>query len=83
MAISLIYDPRGHTWDSWQALMVEAYASQPLQMNVSETNWREWGQHLLSVAYLNDNGIANPELFENWQEWAQHLVNIVNQNPYG
>ena len=83
MAISLIYDPRNHTFESWQALMCEAYAEQPLQINVAETNWREWGQHLLSVAYLNDNGMANPELFENWQEWAQHLVNIVNQNPYG
>ena len=83
MAISLIYDPRGHTFDSWQALMCEAYAAQPLTMNVPETNWREWGQHLLSVSLLNDNALPNPDAYSNWQEWAQELVNAVNQNTYG
>ena len=82
MAISLIYDPRNHTFESWQALMCEAYAEQPLLINVPETNWREWGQHLLSVAHLNENAPPNPELFSNWQEWAQALVNVVNQKAY-
>jgi hypothetical protein len=42
MALELVYDPRGHSFESWSSLMVEAYAAQQLEMNVSESNWQNF-----------------------------------------
>jgi hypothetical protein len=79
MAIGLIYDPRGHTFESWSTLIVEAYAEQQLQMNVPEANWQEWGLGLMNVAIFNNGSIPSPYAYSNWNDWAEEVVNVVNQ----
>lgn len=79
MAISLVYDPRGHTFESWSALMVEAYAPQQLITGATENNWQEWGMRVMNVSTLQTNSVPNPHLFSRWQDWAEALMNAVNQ----
>ena len=43
MTISLVYDPRYHTFQSWASLMCEAYAGQQLQIpSDNEDEWKSW-----------------------------------------
>lgn len=79
MSLAVVYDPRGHTFDSWACLMCEAYATQQLSIPDQLTDWRSWGQGLLAIDVFTNEAIPNPALFNNWQEWAQVLVNAVNQ----
>lgn len=79
MALALVYDPRGHTFDSWASLMVESYAAQQLEIPNERTDWKLWGQGLLAIDIFTNEGIPNPALFDDWQLWAQSLVNTVNQ----
>jgi len=79
MALALIYDPRGHTFESWASLMVEAYAAQQLAIPDQFTDWKSWGQGLLAIDVFANEAIPNPALFDDWQLWAQTLVNAVNQ----
>lgn len=79
MALALIYDPRGHTFESWASLMVEAYAAQQLEIPNERTDWKLWGQGLLAIDIFGNEAIPNAMLFDDWQSWAQALVNAVNQ----
>jgi hypothetical protein len=79
IGIGLVYDPRGHTFESWSALMVEAYASQQLQMNVSEENWNSFASGMMAIDIFQNDGIPNPSMFSKWNEWAEAVVNVVNQ----
>jgi len=79
MTLALVYDPRGHTFDSWASLMVEAYAAQQLEIPNERTDWKLWGQGLLAIDIFTNEAIPNPVLFDDWQLWAQSLVNAVNQ----
>lgn len=78
MELGLVYDPRGHTFESWSALMVEAYASQQLQMNLTEDNWKDFATGMLAIGLFNNDAIPQPEAFNKWNEWAEAVVNIVN-----
>lgn len=78
MELGLVYDPRGHTFESWSALMVEAYASQQLQMNLTEDNWKDFATGMLAIGLFNNDAIPQPESFNKWNEWAEAVVNIVN-----
>lgn len=79
MNLAVVYDPRGHTFDSWASLMCEAYATQQLAIPDQLTDWKLWGQGLLAIDVFTNEAIPNPALFNDWQEWAQVLVNAVNQ----
>jgi hypothetical protein len=79
MALAVIYDPRGHTFESWAALMCEAYAAQQLAIPDARTDWRLWGEGLKGIDIFGVDGIPAPGAFNDWQLWAQALVNAVNQ----
>ena len=79
MTLALVYDPRGHTFDSWASLMVEAYAAQQLEIPNEKTDWKLWGQGLLAIDIFTNEAIPNPALFDDWQLWAKSLFNALNQ----
>ena len=74
---SLIYDPRGHTFDSWASLMCELYATQQLAIPDTSTDWRQWGEGLKAIDVFTNEGIPGPAVFEDWQDWAQAVVGAV------
>lgn len=76
--IALIYDPRYHTFESWAALMCEAYAAQQLAIPSAMTNWQEWAAGLKAIDIFNNEAVPGPYVFSNWQDWAAALVNAVN-----
>ena len=75
--IGLIYDPRGHTFDSWASLMCELYAAQQLSIPTLDTDWKQWGEGLKAIDVFTNEGIPGPGLFNDWQEWAQAVVGAV------
>jgi hypothetical protein len=79
MALAVVYDPRFHTFESWAALMCEAYAGQQLAIPTSQTNWYEWAAGLKAIDIFVNEGIPGPYTYNNWQEWAAALVGAVNQ----
>jgi hypothetical protein len=74
---SLIYDPRGHTFDSWASLMCELYATQQLAIPNANTDWRQWGEGLKAIDVFTNEGIPGPAVFQDWQDWAQAVVGAV------
>lgn len=81
MTIALVYDPRYHTFESWAALMCEAYAGQQLQIPSADVEWKSWGAGLKAIDIFSNEAIPEPYGFEDWQEWASALVNAVNARP--
>lgn len=79
MALALVYDPRYHTWESWSALMVEAYAGQQLAINVPEEKWRDWASGVNAIDVFMNEAIPSPNYYNNWQDWVSALINAVNQ----
>ena len=79
IGLALVYDPRGHTFESWSSLMVESYASQQLQIGITEDNWQDWAVGMMNIAIFNDGSLPSPYAYSNWQQWAEEVVNVVNQ----
>ena len=79
MTIARVYDPRYQTFESWAALMCEAYAGQQLQIPISDVDWKSWGAGLKAIDIFSDEAIPEPYGFENWEDWAAALVNAVNR----
>lgn len=79
MALAVVYDPRFHTFESWAALMCEAYAGQQLVIPNAQTDWYEWAAGLKSIDLFMNESIPGPYIFKNWQDWASALVGAVNQ----
>jgi hypothetical protein len=75
--VSLIYDPRGHTFDSWASLMCELYAAQQLSIPAADTDWRLWGEGLKAIDVFTNEAIPGTATFDDWQEWAQAVVGAV------
>jgi hypothetical protein len=78
MTVPLVYDPRYHSFESWAALMVEAYAAQQLQIPMIDTDWKSWGAGLKAIDVFANEAIPEPYQFDDWQEWAAALVGAVN-----
>ena len=74
---SLIYDPRGHTFESWACLMCELYATQQLAIPDANTDWYQWGEGLKAIDVFTNEGIPGPAVFSDWQDWAQAVVGAV------
>lgn len=83
MALAVVYDPRFHTFESWAALMCEAYAGQQLVIPTSQTNWYEWAAGLKAIDVFTNEGIPGPYIYNNWQDWAAALVGAINQPTEG
>jgi hypothetical protein len=79
MALAVVYDPRFHTFESWAALMCEAYAGQQLVIPNARTDWYEWAAGLKAIDIFVNEGIPGPYIFDNWKDWATALVGAVNQ----
>lgn len=77
-APAFVYDPRMHTFESWAALMCEAYAQQQLQIGVSEENWKDFAAGMKAIDIFQNEAIPGPYVFENWYDWAEAVVNAVN-----
>ena len=73
----IVYDPRGHTWDSWCKLMAELFAGNQLG-TVDEDNWRVWADGMQGIGYFVQSGVPDQRTFPDWQSWAQALVGIMN-----
>lgn len=73
------YDPRGMTWDQWNALTAELFAQQQLG-TVPEQNWKEWVDALIGVGYFQNSGVADARGFDTWQDWANHLLGTMSIN---
>ena len=79
MSLAVIYDPRFHTFESWAALMCEAYAGQQVQIPGPDVEWKSWGTGLKAIDVFSNEAIPEPYGFDDWQEWAQAVVGAMNQ----
>ena len=80
MAINtgILYDPTGHTFESWASLMCELYATQQLMIPSKSTDWHQWGNSLKAIDVFANEGAPSTEGFLNWQDWATALIGAVN-----
>jgi hypothetical protein len=76
--VAQVYDPRGHTFDSWASLMCELYAAQQLEIPSPQTDWKMWGDGIRAIDVFGNEAIPMTDAFNNWQDWAQAVVNAVN-----
>jgi hypothetical protein len=74
----ILYDPRGHTFESWASLMCELYASQQLMITSASTDWKQWGNGLKAIDVFANEGVPSTEGFLSWQDWAESLMGVVN-----
>lgn len=72
----ITYDPRGHNWDGWCALMAELFVAQQLG-TVSEDKWRDWASGIQGIGYFVNSGVPDPRMFNDWRTWAEQLVGIM------
>ena len=79
LGLPLVYDPRGHTFESWSALMVEAYAAQSLQTNVPEDKWVDFALGMMANDIFQNDALPSPYLFSKWNDWATEVVGAVTQ----
>lgn len=76
--MSIVYDPRYHTWDSWASLMCESFAAQNLAVPAGEDTWQDWAAGLKGLDNFSNEGIPGPYVFDQWQDWAAAVLNAVN-----
>lgn len=75
---AIVYDPRGHTFDSWACLMCELYAPQNLEIPDQSTDWKLWGNGIRAIDVFANEAIPMTDNYDNWFDWAMELVNAVN-----
>jgi hypothetical protein len=78
MSLAVVYDPRYQDFDSWAALMCEAYAGQQLQIPGPGVEWKSWAAGLKAIDVFANEAIPEPYGFDNWQDWASAVVGAVN-----
>jgi len=76
----LTYDPRGMTWDQYNKLMEEQFASNQLG-HVPEENWRTWVDGINGIGYFVQSGIPDHRPFDHWQDWAMAMAGIMSISP--
>lgn len=74
----IIYDPRGHNFESWASLMCELFSANQLAIPDKDTDWRQWGTGLYGVGLFAQDNIPLPDAFNSWEDWAQRLVEVIN-----
>lgn len=75
---ALVYDPRGHTFDSWACLMVEQYAAQQLEIPSTNTDWKLWGNGIRAIDVFANEAIPMTDAYDNWFDWAMALMGSVS-----
>lgn len=75
---ALVYDPRGHTFDSWACLMVEQYAAQQLEIPSTNTDWKLWGNGIRAIDVFANEAIPMTDAYDNWFDWAMALMGAVS-----
>jgi hypothetical protein len=75
----ITYDPRGHTWDSWCALMAELFAQQQLG-TVPEDKWKDWASGMQGIGYFVNSGVPDPRGYSDWRPWAENVCGIMSIN---
>jgi len=76
----IVYDPRGHSWDTWCSLMAELFASNQLG-TIPETKWRTYADALNGIGYFVNSAIPDQRNYKTWQEWATALSGVMRLNP--
>ena len=76
----IAYDPRGMTWDQYNKLMEELFASNQLG-HVAEENWRTWVDGMNGIGYFVQSGIPDHRPYQNWQDWAMAVAGIMSISP--
>jgi len=76
--MTVAYDPRHQTWDSWASLMCEAYATQNLSIPDGEENWKGWAAGFVGIDLFAKDAMPDPYNFDDWQEWAVSVVNTLS-----
>lgn len=76
MATAQVYDPRGHTWDSWCALMAELFAANQLG-TAPETQWTDWADGIAGIGRFT--GAPDSRGFATWQDWAFAFNNALRK----
>jgi hypothetical protein len=74
----LVYDPRYHTFESWAALMCEQYAANQIEIPISSTNWKDWGNGLKAIDVFTNEAIPSTDDYEDWSAWAAALLGAIN-----
>ncbi len=76
--MSVVYDPRYQTWDSWASLMCEAYATQQLAIPDGEENWKGWAAGFKGIDLFANDAVPDPYEFDDWRSWVLAVVNQVS-----
>ena len=74
------YDPRGMTWNQYNKLMEELFASNQLG-HVEESDWRMWVDGMNGIGYFVQSGMPDHRPYENWQDWAMAVAGIMSIAP--
>jgi len=74
--MTIVYDPRGLTWDNYCRYMQELFAANDLG-TMPEEKWQTWAAGVNGIGYFVQSGVPDPRSFQNWQDWAMALVGIM------
>jgi len=73
----VVYDPRGHTWDTWCKRMCDLFASNQLGF-VNEDKWRSWADGVQGIGYFVNSAVPDQRVFKDWQSWAKAFVGAMS-----
>ena len=74
--MSQVYDPRGHTWESWCARMSELFAANQLG-TADATHGTDWADGMSGIGRFT--GIPDSRGFKTWQDWAFAVNNALRK----
>lgn len=65
------------TWESWNGSMLHYFGQEPLPY-LSEDQWPDFANSLISLPTFSVFALPGPETFETWQDWAKVVIGSVN-----
>lgn len=74
------YDGRGMTWNQYNKLMEELFASNQLG-HVPEENWRQWVDGINGIGYFVQSGMPDHRGYDDWRDWAKAVAGIMSIAP--
>lgn len=76
----IAYDPRNMTWDEYNKLMFDLFASSQLGF-VPKERWRDWVDGLNGIGDFVQSGVPDHRHFDHWQDWATAVIGIITIQP--
>ena len=73
----IAFDPRQLSWERYNALMNELFASNSLGV-VEEKNWKDWAKRFVGIEKIMRSGVPEPSLFDDWRKWAERLTGTLS-----